>query len=266
MNLTKKLLLLSTLFILPSTITATPSGEELIKTNCASCHLLTVPTAEMIPTFKAPAMDAVLFHLKDAMGNDNKKAKAFIIDYVQNPAIDKSVCESNKVAKFGVMPSLKGKVSKEDLEKIADYMLDTYPRKEFVNMIKELLTNGKMNALKTSPFLINRSSLPHLTKILIENWDKGTLGLTPDQKTKLMVVRKETMSGVKKIKMKLATLESEIVEALVDEETLKTMQPKVEEVAKLKAEATMIHLKCLKDSVEILTEEQLEYILPFWGI
>ena len=128
-------------------------------------------------------------------------------------------------------------------------------------------SSAKMKAVKkTSPFLINRTSLPHLTKILIKSWDNESLALTAEQKTKLTVVRKETMSGVKKIKMQLAILESDIVEALVDNEKLKTMQPKVEEVAKLKAQATMIHLKCLKDSVNILTEKQLEYLLPFWGM
>jgi mono/diheme cytochrome c family protein len=262
----RNILLLSTLFLLPSTISADQNGETLIKKHCATCHMLSVPNPEMIPTLKAPAMDAVLFHLKKAMNNDYNKSKAFILDYVQNPDVAKSVCESNKVAKFGVMPSQKGKVSEENLTIIADYMLENYPHKKFVKMITAMLTNGKMSALKGSPFLMNQDALPHLTKMLIENWDKGALGLTPEQKTKLLVVRKETMSGVKQVKAKLATFENDIIEALVDEEALKIMQPKVEEVAKLKAQATMIHLKCLKESVEILTEEQLEYLLPFWGI
>ena len=127
-------------------------------------------------------------------------------------------------------------------------------------------TDGKMNALKNSPFLMNQDALPHLTKILIENWEKGTLNLSDEQKKKLLTVRKETLAGVKKIKMALRELEAEIIELTVDEEPLKTIQPKVDEVAKLKAQATMIQLKCLKNSIEILTEEQLELLLPFWGI
>ena len=266
MKFTKSMLLTMTLVALSPLAHASKNGEELIKAKCASCHILTVPTPEMIPTLKAPAMEAVVFHLKGAMNNDNKKAKAFILDYVQNPDVAKSVCESNKVAKFGVMPSQKGKVSTDDLSTIADHMINNYPSDKFVKMINAMLTNGKMNSLKGSPFLMNQDALPHLTKILIENWDKATLGLTDEQKTKLLVVRKETMAGVKKIKKALAPLESEIIEALVDEEELKSMQPKVDEVAKLKAEATMIHLKCLKDSIAILTEKQVELMLPFWGL
>jgi len=265
MKLNKPLLLISTLFTLTATIQATPNGEELVKKNCASCHSLGVPTPEQIQSFKAPAMEAVLFHVKPAQDNDNEKTKAFIIDYAQNPKIKKSVCESNKVAKFGVMPSLKGKVSPEDLSTIADYLIKTYPTPKFVSMITEMQTNGKMNALKNSPFLMNQDALPHLTKILLESWEKGSLNLTDEQKTKLLAVRKETMSGVKKIKKALKPLEAEVIELTVDEDSqLKDIQPKVEAIAKLKAEATMIQLKCLKDSVAILTEEQLELLLPFW--
>jgi len=267
MKLTKPLILISTLFALISTAQATPTGKELVKANCASCHSLDVPTPEQIQTFKAPAMEAVLFHVKPARNNDDAKTKAFIIDYVQDPKIKKSVCESNKVAKFGVMPSLKGKVSPEDLATIADYLIKTYPTPKFVSLITEIQTNGKMNSLKNSPFLMNQDKLPHLTKILLENWEKGSLNLTDEQKTKLLVVRKETLIAVKKIKKVLKSLEEEVIELTVDEDaTLKEIEPKVDKIAKLKAEATMIQLKCLKDSVAILTEEQLELLLPFWDL
>lgn len=266
MRLISPLFLLTTLLTLSSTANAKDNAEALVKANCASCHFLGVPTPQQIQSFKAPAMEAVLFHVKPAFEGDAKKVKAFIMDYVENPDIKKSVCESNKVAQFGVMPSQKGKVSKEDLSAISDYLIETYPSKKFVDFIKEMKTNGKMNALIKSPFLMNGENLPHLTKILIENWEKGTLNLSDKQKEKLLVVRKETMSGIKAIKKALAPLEAEIVELLVDEESLTDMKSKVDEVAKLKAQATMIHLKCLKESVEILNDEQLELLLPFWGV
>ena len=265
MNLNKPLILISTLFALTATAHATPTGEELVKKNCASCHFLGVPTPEQIQSFKAPAMEAVLFHVKPAQGNDDAKTKAFIIDYAQDPKIKKSVCESNKVVKFGVMPSLKGKVSPEDLSTIADYLIKTYPTPKFVSVITEMQTNGKMNSLKNSPFLMNQDELPHLTKILLESWEKGSLNLTDEQKSKLLIVRKETLTGVKKVKKALRALEAEVIELTVDEDSkMKDIQPKVEEIAKLKAEATMIQIKCLRDSVAILTEEQLELLLPFW--
>lgn len=239
------------------------SGAELTKAKCASCHMLTTPTPDMIPTMKAPAMDAVMYHINLVM-NKPEETKAFIMDYVINPDAAKSVCESNKVQSFGVMPSLKGKVSQKDLETITEYVMETFPSSEFVSMIKEIQKNDKMNALLNSPFLVNKEELPHLTKLLIKNWDKAALGLSDEQKEKLLVVRNETISAVKKIQEKVEELEAEIIEAAVDGEPLEQMYPKLEEVAKLKVEATKVQLNCLKRSMEILNDAQIEYLLPFW--
>ncbi|MCO4845340.1 MAG: c-type cytochrome [Sulfurovum sp.] len=256
----KKTLLL---LLLTGTMMFASSGAELTKTNCASCHMLTTPTPDMISTMKAPAMDAVMFHINLAIQN-KKEVKGFIVDYVQHPDASKSVCESHKVQKFGVMPSLKGKVSEQDLDAIAEHMIATYPSKEFVVMIKEIQKNDKMHSLINSPFLLNKEELPHLTKLLLHNWDKAALGLTDEQKEKLLVVRHETLSAIKEIKEKVQVLEAEIIEAMVDGETLEKMYPKLEAVAKLKVEATKVQLKCLKKSMEILNDDQIEFLLPFW--
>ena len=242
---------------------ATPTGEALVKSKCTMCHLPTTPTPQQMQTLKAPPFDAVLFHAKDAL-KEESKVKKHIVEFTLNPNVSKSVCESNKVAKFGLMPSQKGSVTKEELEKIAEYLYENYPKKEFVKLINKMQTDSKINALKNSPFLINIDALPHLTKILIQNWDKEALNLSKEQKEKLLVVRKETMSGVKKIKKALKPLQSELMDLMYEGADLKVLQSKVDEIAKLKAKATMIHLKCLKDSIEILTDEQMEYILPFW--
>ena len=257
--MTKSLLLLS----LASTMIFASSGAELTKTNCASCHMLATPTPDMIPVMKAPAMDAVMFHINLLM-QEKKEIKAFIVDYVMDPKASKSVCESNKVQKFGVMPSLKGKVSEQDLGSIADHMMANFPTPEFVTMIKEIQKNDKMNALLNSPFLINQEGLPHMTRLLIHNWDKASLGLSEEQKDKLIDVRVDTMSAVGKIRKQVKVLEADIIEAMVDGEEPKSLHAKVDEVAKLKAEATKVHLKCIADTIAILSDEQLEFLLPFW--
>jgi hypothetical protein len=239
------------------------SGEDLIKTKCATCHTLEIPQMEMMPDFVAPPMDAVMFHMKDVItGKDN--LKAFIDDYVFDPDVSKSVCESNKVQKFGVMPSQKGKVTKEELAVISDYMIDTYPREEFVNHLMEMLKNDQMTALKASPFLINSEYLPHFTKLLIEHWDKAKLGLTAEQKEKLLVVRKNTVMGVKKIKKQTTFLEFEIAETMIAREAVETVQTQLDELADIKKEATVIHLKCISDTTAILSDEQVGYLLPMW--
>ena len=252
-----------TLLALTSSFIFASNGAELTQKNCASCHILTTPTPDMIPTLKAPAMDAVMFHINLVM-NKPEEIKAFIMDYVVNPDASKSVCESNKVQGFGVMPSLKGKVSQEDLAIIADHLIATYPNPEFVTMINEILKNDKMNALLNSPFLINRENLPHLTGLLIKNWDKAALGLSDEQKEKLLVIRKETQEGVKKLKMKIDELEAEVIEAMIDREASSTVESQVDEIAKLKAEVTKIHLKCISNTTSSLSDEQIEFLLPFW--
>lgn len=256
----KKILLV---FSLTSTIIFAASGEELTKRNCASCHILTTPTPDMIPTMKAPAMDAVMFHI-NLVTTDKKEKKAFIMDYVVNPDASKSVCESNKVQSFGVMPSLKDKVSEKDLAIITDHMIENFPTPKFVAMIKEVQKNDKMNALLNSPFLINKENLPHFTSLLIKNWDKAKLGLSDAQKEELLIIRKETKTGVQKLKIEIEELEAEVIEAMIDREAPSSVESQVDEIAKLKAEVTKIHLRCISNTIAILNDEQIEFLLPFW--
>ncbi|MDM5262944.1 c-type cytochrome [Sulfurovum sp. XTW-4] len=240
------------------------SGVDLVKSKCATCHMLEKPTASMIPELKAPPMEAVMYHTKLVM-NDQETMKAFIADYVINPEAKKSVCESNKVQQYGVMPSLKGSISQEELSKISDYLIEHYPSKAFVDMINEIQRNDKMNALQNSPFLINKEALPHMTKLLIKHWDKQALGLSNEQKEKLLVIRHHTIGEVQKAKRNIDTLETELMEALfMDEESPKNLDTKVDEVAKLKAAVTKVHIQCIAETLEILDDEQINYLLPFW--
>ncbi len=105
-----------------------------------------------------------------------------------------------------------------------------------------------------------------MTKILVQNWDKATLGLNSDQKEKLLVVRKETISAVMKVKKQVKVLEAEIIEAMVDGEEPKSVYSKIDNVAKLKAQATRAHLKCISDTIGILSDEQMEFLFPFWDM
>lgn len=274
-KLTKPLILLSTLLAFSPMAQATEQGETLFTAKCSACHSTIRPTN--MNKVIAPALMGVMRHLKDSYPNKTE-AVAFIKDYALNPSKEKAICMPQKLERFGLMPSQKGNVTAEELEVIASWMFDNFPPKGFrgmgqgnrKNMHKPLRMNNQANSqlgsLKNSPFLMNQDALPHLTNILIESWDKATLALTDKQKEKLLVVRKETVTNVKKVKQALTVLEAEVIEMSVDGEALKTIQPKVEEVAKLKAQATMIQLKCIKNSLEILNDEQVELLLPFWDL
>jgi Spy/CpxP family protein refolding chaperone len=122
---------------------------------------------------------------------------------------------------------------------------------------------GKKKMIKkklSSPFLI-KHGLPHMTKVLMKHWDDPKLALTPEQKKKLMDVRKETMGSVMKIKPEVKQLRREIVQASRRGVKADSLKEKVEKLAALEAEATMIHLKCIENTNAVLTKEQVGYLM-----
>ena len=111
----------------------------------------------------------------------------------------------------------------------------------------------------SKPFLI-MGKLPHYTGLVKLFWDDEDFALTPDQKKKLMVVRKDTMSGVKPLGKQINRLENEVVHAVLNGKSPKSLQAKVDKIAALKAKATQIHLACIYNTQNILTKAQLELI------
>ncbi len=113
------------------------------------------------------------------------------------------------------------------------------------------------------PFLII-GKLPHLTGILMKQWDNPRLGLTEKQKRWLMVVRKETIADVMRLAKKVSALEKQVVEGINSGKEPDELYPLVKQIAKLKTEATMVHLKCIYDTRKILTPEQMQWLMNQW--
>jgi len=110
------------------------------------------------------------------------------------------------------------------------------------------------------PFLI-KHGLPHLTKMVAKSWDDPKLALTDAQKTKLMEVRKTTMGGVMKLKPEVMKLRKEIIEASKTGTKADALKAKVDKLASLEAEATMVHLNCIDSTKAILTKAQYDYLM-----
>jgi len=104
------------------------------------------------------------------------------------------------------------------------------------------------------PFLIT-GRMPHLTKLVMQHWDD--LGLSDDQKEKLTEIRKETMGAVMKLKPQIMKLEKEVAQAAMSGEKPENLKAKVDQIAKLKAQATMAHINCIYNTKKVLTPEQL---------
>jgi len=63
---------------------------------------------------------------------ENKKQKVidFIVDYAHNPSAEKSFCEKGAIKRFGVMPTQKENITKEELTLVAHYLYQKYPAKD----------------------------------------------------------------------------------------------------------------------------------------
>jgi len=114
------------------------------------------------------------------------------------------------------------------------------------------------------PFLVV-GKMPHLTGILKQHWDDPALKLTPEQKTVLLEIRKNTMSAVMGLAKELDQLESSLAEQAMAATPPDQLASLVDKIGDLKTEATMVHLRCIHDTMEILDDRQLATILDMSG-
>ena len=119
--------------------------------------------------------------------------------------------------------------------------------------------NISQNHKSIAPFLIV-NKMPHMTKTVKQHWNSSELNLSAEQKIKLLSIRKETMSNVMRLKPEVNKLENEIVKQVFLGYAPKVLKESVEKLAKLKAEATLVHIKCINDTNNILSDKQLDFI------
>jgi len=112
---------------------------------------------------------------------------------------------------------------------------------------------------KGSPFLIV-GKMPHLTKLLMQQWDNPTLNLSAEQKEQLLVIRKRTIGGVRHLAPKIATLENQVAEGIARGKTPEELADQVQSIAQLKSEATLLHLRCIYDTDKILNQQQRDFL------
>ncbi len=119
--------------------------------------------------------------------------------------------------------------------------------------------NANSTKKPAKPFLI-QGQLPHLTGIVKIFWDDKDLALTKEQKKKLLVVRKETMGAAKSLGKQIIKLEQKIIKASNENSDPNKSKEDVYKLAKLRADATMVHLNCIYKTRKILTKKQLSII------
>ncbi len=125
------------------------------------------------------------------------------------------------------------------------------------NMKKKGMSNKKMIH---SPFLI-KQGLPHMSKLVMRSWDDPVFGLTADQKTKLEDIRKRTMGSIMNIKKEILPLTKSILSGVMGGKTADELNDQVKKLGELEAEATIVQIRCIEETKNVLSKDQLIYLL-----
>lgn len=120
-----KKILIGIILLVVINLNANKIGKELFAKKCASCHSILMPKDKS--TMLAPPVRGIMHHMKEEFSSNEEIIK-HIKSFVINPTKEDAICQS--VQFFGLMPSQKGNVSKEELGEIAKWMIT-------LNMTKE---------------------------------------------------------------------------------------------------------------------------------
>jgi len=129
------------LSILLTTLLSAQEGKSVYEQKCAQCHPLYIPPATLIENFmeqnntllhlKAPTISQIAFRLKTHIGDPQgdkeiyrMEVDSFVADYLMNPDKSKSICLPKVIRYFDTMPSLRGKISVEEIEAVSAFLYD----------------------------------------------------------------------------------------------------------------------------------------------
>jgi len=111
-------------------------GYQVYKRHCMQCHIEMISKAEVlrnIDKLVAPPMVEVASRLKENIQTTDEEDDVnrylfilFVKDYIVNPQLDNSMCNAGASETFGVMPSLKGKLTPQEREAVAPWLYDRY--------------------------------------------------------------------------------------------------------------------------------------------
>ncbi len=161
---------LTSLLLFSSLLSAEVTGKGVYEDKCASCHKLYIPASELIENFMeqnnsilkldAPTINQIVFRLKSRIGDPKgdedihrMEVDSFIADYLMNPDKSKSVCLPKVLKYFKTMPSMKGKISVDEIDAVSTFLYNYNPddhvekKLEFVGYIKALETAKKENKI-----------------------------------------------------------------------------------------------------------------------
>ena len=116
-------------------------GYEVYKKNCKVCHVEVMDKSYALKHFKelkAPPMIEVSGRLKENIKTTDEEEDVdrylfilFVKDYIVHPNLDNSMCNTGAIERFGTMPSLKGKLTEDEKQAVAEWLYDRYENVKF---------------------------------------------------------------------------------------------------------------------------------------
>lgn len=116
-------------------------GYGVYQKHCMQCHVEMMEKREVLKNLKnlkAPPMVEVSSRIKEniVLKEEDADVKrrviiAFIKDYIENPSVQYSMCHPMAIERFGIMPTLKGKLSDEERHAVAEWVYDRYEKVRF---------------------------------------------------------------------------------------------------------------------------------------
>ncbi len=161
----KSLILMLILASLTNLFASYESGKKIFKKKCSSCHVGYIANSVLEDNFynkgnkalnlKAPTVNMLVYFMKDASEHIGDKSDPemqrmeigdFVQDYVYNPNRNNSVIPNHFLKYFDFKKSMKGKISREELSDITDYLF-RYKQKRVKKLKKALLGSMSINNL-----------------------------------------------------------------------------------------------------------------------
>lgn len=142
------------------------------------------------------------------------------------------------------------------------------PIQDAVKMEKLAGPAGAFVAKENFPkdyFLVTKN-LPFLVGMTLYDPSSSNLKLSQDQIDAILKIKKELMSEAAKKALVIKKLELELMQKVSFKHKspkVSELYPMVDEIAKLRAELTKIHLDCIENVKAVLTEEQFEEMLNY---
>ncbi len=143
------------------------NSKEIYKNKCIMCHTTKLISRDQKKNLIGPPIDEVMLHVKEHYKN-KEEAVYFITDYIMEPNAAKALCAS--IDKFGVMPSMKDRMSLEEANIVSKMIFEKFPREAFSISEKksregitfETIDTNKDGKITSKEFQIFRAKRNHM--------------------------------------------------------------------------------------------------------